>query len=152
MRLDEDPFHASLAAFAVVTEVVREVGTEEQDLADLERRHLVADPALGAAAKQEENLVLGVVMPDTPEVALAQLLTRDQLVRRDGRLLFLDEPHAYFFFGAAVFLGAGWRPKNHLASPFQAWSVSRVLSFSWKPWALKRAEVQPVALVFLLNT
>ena len=150
--MDEDPFHASLAAFAVVTEVVREVGTEEQDLADLERRHLVADPAFRAAAEQEEDLVLGVVMPDAAEIALAQVLAGDEFVRRGRRLLFLDEAHAYFFFGAPVFLGAGWRPKNHLASPFQAWSVSRVLSFSWKPWALKRAEVQPVALVFLLNT
>ena len=93
-ELDEDPLHASLASFAVVTEVVREVGAEEQNLACLERRHLVADPAFRTAAQQEENLMLGVVMPDAPEVALAQVLTRDQLVGRDGRLLFLDETHA----------------------------------------------------------
>ena len=130
---------------------MREVRAEQQDLADLERGDLVPDPALGAAAEEEEDLELGVMMPDAPEVALAQVLAGDEFVRRGGRLLFLDEAHAYFFLGAG-FLGAGCRPKNHLDSPFQAWSVSRVCSFSWKPWALKRAEVQPVALVFLLNT
>jgi hypothetical protein len=37
---------------------------------------------------------------------LAQVLAGDEFVRRGGRLLFLDEAHAYFFFGAG-FLGAG---------------------------------------------
>ena len=49
-ELHQDPFDAGLAALAVVTEVVGQVGAEEQDLPHLERRHLVADPAFGAAA------------------------------------------------------------------------------------------------------
>ena len=150
-ELYQDPFDAGLTAFTVVTEVMGEVRAEEQHFADLQRGDLVADPAFGAAAEQEENLDLRVVMPDAAEVPLAQVLARDEFVRRGGRLLFLDESHAYFFFWAG-FLGAGWRPKNHLVSPDQACAVSRVWSFSSKPWALKRAEVQPTALVFLLNT
>ena len=92
-ELDEDPLDAGLTAFPVVAEIVGKVGAEEQDLADLERGHLVADPALGAAAEQEEDLMLGMVMPDAAKIALAQVLAGDEFVRRGGRLLFFDQPH-----------------------------------------------------------
>jgi len=101
---------------AIVPEIVGEIRTNEKEVAGMQRVNVVANPAVGAAPQNENQLNLRVKMPLTAEIPATDHLARHEILGGQGRQPFVDGFHSVLL-GIAGSTRGGVTSRKGISTP-----------------------------------